>query len=60
MAWNGLGYEGTVGVADALKGNLSLVELDISFNRIDWRCADILAKGLKANMTLEVLIVSLS
>lgn len=57
MAWNGLGNEGAYAMAEALKQNSTLVELDISNNRITVEGCTALAKGLNQNETLKILKV---
>lgn len=57
IAWNGLGPEGGAAMADALETNSSLIELDISGNRLNADAAIKIAKSLETNETLEILRV---
>ena len=57
LSWNGLGPEGGAAIADAIKGNSSLLELDISGNRLDATSATLIAKALQVNDELRVLKV---
>jgi len=50
-------YEGSVALCEMLRGNKYLRELDISNNRINWAGAMMVAKGLKENDTLEIILV---
>ena len=54
---NGFSTDGLRALVSALEGNTSLVELDISKNRIDTEGCKILAKLLRKNATLETLKV---
>lgn len=56
----GLGQEGSEAMAKALKENRTLVELDISMNRINVEGAQALGRGVKENDTLKVLKVKCS
>ena len=58
MAMAGLGREGAEAISKALKENRSLLELDISLNRIGLEGAKDLAKGMRENDTLRILRVS--
>ena len=57
LSWNGLGYEGSIGIGEMLRGNDCLRKLDITSNRINWQGAILVARGLAFNSTLEVLKV---
>ena len=59
LAWNGLGYEGSLGVGEMLRGNHYLRELDVTSNRINWEGATLVARGLAENDGLEILKASL-
>ena len=54
LAWNGLGDEACDAIADCLKNNHVLLQLDIANNRISRQGALIIAKGMDANETLKV------
>ena len=58
MAMAGLGRDGAEAISKALKENRTLLELDISLNRIGLEGAKNIAKGMKENDTLQVLRVS--
>ena len=58
LAWNGLGDEGTLAVADCIRNNHLIHTIDITSNRITPDGAYILSKGLEANETLQTLAVS--
>lgn len=58
LSWNGLGYEGALSLAQALKTNKYLKEIDVSNNRLMWDSASVIANGLKDNSNLEVLKVN--
>ena len=58
MAMAGLGRDGAEAISKALKENRTLLELDISLNRIGLEGAKNIAKGMKENDTLQVLTVS--
>lgn len=53
----GLGKPGSEAIGEALKVNRSLLELDISLNRINLQGARAIASGLADNDTLEMLKV---
>jgi hypothetical protein len=55
MSYNGLGNPGALGFADALKVNSTLLDLDISNNRITAEGAAFIGKALEVNDTLKVL-----
>lgn len=55
----GLGKLGAQAIMEALKHNRTLIELDISFNRIPIEGANFIAAGLRHNDTLKVLKVCL-
>ena len=57
LSWNGLGPGGGQMIAEAIAVNPSLEELDISGNRLDFKTAVMIAKGLKQNEDLKVLKV---
>ena len=57
LAWNGFGYEGCAALARALHVNRTLVELDLTSNRIHTPALLELTKGLVLNNTLEILKV---
>lgn len=58
FAMNGLGLEGAVAMGKALKNNRTLLQLDLSFNRIPEAGAGHIAVGLQTNDTLQGLKVS--
>ena len=58
MAMAGLGIDGAEVISKALKENRTLLELDISLNRIGLEGARDIAKGMKENDTLKILRVS--
>ena len=60
MAMAGLGQEGAEAMSRALRENRTLLELDISLNRINMEGAQAIAKGLKDNDTLKVLKVRIA
>jgi len=53
LSWNGFGYEGSLAVGELLRKNSTLIELDLSSNRINWQAVQFIAKGLSNNTTLE-------
>lgn len=57
MVMAGLGKQGAQAIADALDNNRTLLELDISFNRIPIEGARSIASGLQSNDVLQVLKV---
>lgn len=57
VSFNGFGTEGAACMGQALATNRTLLELDISKNRITNIDVKVLAKQLKSNDTLEVLKV---
>ena len=57
LAWNGFGTEGGVALADALAAHESLLELDISGNRLALPVAKKMAQALSTNDTLKILRV---
>ena len=59
MAWNGLGFEGSLALEEVLRVNTSLKFFDVSNNRINWEGVSYVAKGLRRNGTLQMLKVSL-
>ena len=59
FAMNGLGSEGAEAMGKALKVNRTLLQLDLSFNRIPQIGAGYLAVGLQTNDTLQGLKVIL-
>ena len=60
MAMAGLGREGAEAMSKALRENRTLLELDISLNRINMEGANAIAKGIKENDTLKVFKVWVS
>ena len=60
MSWNGFGPEGGAALADAIATNESLVELDISGNRLDIQSAFLIAKVINDNEQLQILKVVLT
>jgi len=58
IGWNGFGYEGSLALGELLKKNISLTELNLASNRIDWKGIRFIAKGLVKNKTVETVIVS--
>lgn len=61
LSWNGFGQsrEGRLALCELIRGSRFLRELDVSHNGINWEGAALVAKGLKENDTLEVLLVSI-
>ena len=59
ISWNGLGKEGCIALAKSLPTNDTLVDLDITCNRIDLVGLPFLLHGLVRNTGLEHLNVSL-
>ena len=59
FAMNGLGLDGAECMGKALKTNRTLLQLDISFNRIPERGAGFIAVGLQTNDVLQGIKVSL-
>ena len=59
LSWNGLDLRGGLAIADAMTSNQSLLELDISGNRLTQEIANKFAKVLTTNDTIRVLRVSL-
>ena len=55
---NGLGQDGAECMGKALKTNRTLLQLDISFNRIPERGAGFIAVGLQTNDVLQGIKVS--
>jgi len=53
----GLGQDGAEAMGRALKENRTLIELDISLNRINLEGALALSKGIKENDNLKILKV---
>ena len=60
VSWNGLGKEGCIALAKSLPKNDTLVDLDITCNRIDVVGLPFLLHGLVRNSGLERLNVSIS
>ena len=58
MSWNGLGKEGCIALAKSLPQNDTLVDLDLTCNRIDIIGLPFLLHGLVRNTGLERLNVS--
>ena len=58
LAWNGLGNEGALAIADCIRNNHLIHTIDISYNRITPDGAYILSKGPETNETLQILAVS--
>lgn len=54
---NGMGLDGSCEMGKALKQNRSLLELDISYNRLPQEGITCIASGLQANDTLRTLKV---
>ena len=54
---NGFGQDGTEALGKALKNNRTLMELDISHNRVSENGATSMANGIQQNDTLQVLRV---
>ena len=54
---NGLGQEGALAIGKALKNNRTLIQLDLSYNRITETGAGHVALGLQTNDTLQGLKV---
>lgn len=59
MSWNGFGPEGGAVIADALATNNSLLEIDISGNRLNAEAAVKIAKAIFSNDNLRILRVKL-
>lgn len=59
MSWNGFGPEGGAVIADALATNNSLLEIDISGNRLNADAAVKIAKAIFSNDNLRILRVKL-
>lgn len=59
ISWNGLGYEGAVVLSKCLKANKGLRDLDVSNNRLDWRCSPLIAEGLRQSSTISKLKVKI-
>ena len=57
LAWNGLGDDGIVAVADMLKQNPALTHLDVSHNRVNPDGCRELAEGIRNNQNLRSLEV---
>ena len=57
LAWNGFHEGGCRAMAKALTANTTLIDLDLTCNRIDVDCLAFLLKGLQNNGTLQVLRV---
>lgn len=58
LSWNGFGFEGCVALAEMLKSNNILTELDLTNNRIHPPALIALMRGLVHNKTLKLLNVS--
>lgn len=58
LSWNGFGFEGCVALAEMLKSNNILTELDLTNNRIHPPALIALIRGLAQNKTLKLLNVS--
>ncbi len=58
LSWNGFGFEGCVAVAHMLQYNITLVELDLTNNRISPHALLELLKGLENNKKLATLRVT--
>lgn len=58
LSWNGFGFEGCVALAEMLKSNSILTELDLTNNRIHPPALIALIRGLAQNKTLKLLNVS--
>ena len=58
LAMNGFSTRGATAVGQALTKNVTLTDLDLTFNRIYDDAAVSLAKGLVANESLKYLYVS--
>lgn len=57
LAYNGLGEEGGLAMAEALCHNSVLRELDLTGNRISEGCISNIAKALLVNESLQILRV---
>lgn len=57
LSWNGLATQGGLAIADAMMANQSLLELDISGNRLTYEVAIKMAKVLATNDSLRILKV---
>lgn len=55
---NGFDNEGAFAVADIIKRNTTLLNLDVSYNRIGTPGAQVIAKALETNDSLKILKVS--
>jgi Ran GTPase-activating protein (RanGAP) involved in mRNA processing and transport len=58
VSWNGFDVAGCHGLAHGLEKNNTLVDLDISSNRIGIMAINKLLEGMKRNSSLEILRVS--
>lgn len=57
LSWNGFGPEGGAAIADALATNNSVMEIDISGNRLNADAAVKIAKSIFSNDNLRILRV---
>jgi len=55
LSWNGFADEGAAAVGESLRENNTLIDLDLSNNRISTEGALALSKGLQINNTLKIL-----
>lgn len=58
ISWNGFHIRGALTISKALEINTTLLELNLSCNRLSDGCIQILVNGLKKNSNLKVLRVS--
>lgn len=58
ISWNGFHIRGALTISRALEINTTLLELNLSCNRLSDGCIQILVNGLKKNSNLKVLRVS--
>ena len=55
---NGFGVEGAKAIGTALKSNRTLLELDLSHNRVPEEGATEIAQGMRENDVLQILKVN--
>ena len=59
LSWNGLANDGAKALGRALRYNSSLLELDVTCNRVNMEGAVALADGLRSNSALRWLKVGI-
>ena len=57
MSWNGFGYEGALALGKLIQFNKTLLEIDTSYNHINWNGATLIGEGLMCNKTLDTIKV---